>query len=142
MILEIVGPHGPEGWQDEDGVEYFNDRVKTPLGFLGNLKSHIDDPEVVIDQADEVVLIAPAAAEMPGVTIEANPFGFRVFELQGRNGMVRYRIYEDAVQWWDEDKPIADNLAVRVYENWTPEGPPPPRTRNTIETKQMRMQLP
>ena len=141
-VLDVVGPYGKDGWQDEDGQEFFNDRVSTPHGILGKLKSHLDGEELVIDQADQIVLIRKGFPEdWTGITIgaslEASPFGFFLFELVGRNGMVRYRILPDDLVWGTQGKDMPDlpsfNLATLTYSKWTAEGDAPPRTRNTTD---------
>lgn len=129
---------GPQGVEDEDGVEHYDDEVSTPFGPLGNLVSHVDGDEVVIDAAPGVVLISRRDDwdDFPGVSVEPNPFGFHIFELAARNGFVRYRLYEDEVRWADRpDEPVAMQIGVRTIECWTPEGPPPPRLRSQVITK-------
>lgn len=32
----------PQGHEDEDGVEHFNDRVMTPMGLLGKIKTRLE----------------------------------------------------------------------------------------------------
>jgi hypothetical protein len=84
---------GPKGHEDKDGVEHYNDRVTTRFGLLGKLKATIEvgddgQPVPVIKQADDVVLISRRPLEQwtwdsqVGVTLDLNPFGFRIFELK------------------------------------------------------------
>lgn len=51
-ILEIFGAYGKEGWEDEAGVEHFDDRVDTPYGWLENLVTAVDDSETGCDCED------------------------------------------------------------------------------------------
>lgn len=164
IILEITGAYGahadapapgtefqamkdqPVGHTDDDGVEHFNDRIVTPFGLLGNLKSHIaESGEVVIDQAPGVVLVSRSPLEewperqRVGVTIDTNVFGFRTFELKARNGVVRYMLCDDDIRFSDEDE-VRSNLQVArlLVSQWTPEGPPPPRTKTVTTTKMVK----
>lgn len=165
--LEVFGRHGPDGWQNpETGEEFFNDRVFTPHGLLGKLLVDFEEPcgdgcncqdpdynegmdhaEAVIVQADEVVLIRRGfpdswTAPTTGASVELNPFGFYVFEVQARNGMVRYRLLDDELEWntdmKDGDALAHHQLGLRTYSVWSPEREAPPRTRRTVETKVIR----
>lgn len=148
-VLEVVGPYGKDGWEDpETGENFFNDRVFTPHGLLGKIKSHIDGEDLVIDQADQVVLIRKGfpeewTAPTIGASLEQSPFGFFLFELKARNGMVRYVLLNDELSWRGSeegdteslDKMLATHqLATLTYSKWVAEGDAPPRTRNIVDT--------
>lgn len=138
---------GPQGHEDKDGVEHFNDRVTTPFGWLGNLKTHVEvgasgQPALVIDQADAVVLVTTKPLEewpwekQVGVTMDLNPFGFRMFTLNARNGLLRYLLHDDVVRW--KDKPEEDTgqqIAKLMVSQWTPEGPLLPRLTHKTDVK-------
>lgn len=145
IMLEIVGPYGPDGIQTEDAVEHFNDVVMSPYGEVGSLKAHVEDGEVVIDQADEVVLISSKPIEQwsedkrLGAAIVDSPFGYKLFRLKARNGSVTYSLQEGEVRWVDmPEKSTGLTIGTVFTSNWTPEGPPPPRYRNEVTTKVMR----
>lgn len=147
--LETIGAYGNGGWQDPDsGIEYFNDRVTTEYGQLGKLKVDFERDFPVIIQADEVVLIRrgfPRAWDIPitGASVEWNPFGFQVFELVGKNGMVRYRLIDDQLEWKNPPKDdFAFNpeaiarfqIGLLAYARWTPVLKTPARTYNKVTT--------
>lgn len=138
---------GKVGWQDEDGVEHFNDRITSPFGWVGNMKTHVecDDDgqlQLVIDAAPSVILVSTTPVEewpeskQVGASIETSPFGFRIFELAARNGTVRYVIKDDEVRWADlPDEETHVQIATLIYGQWRPEGPPPPRLTTKTVTK-------
>lgn len=159
MHLEVMGGYGKDGWQHpETGQEFFNDRIKTRYGQLGKLKSEFENGFPVIVQADEVVLIRrgfPRHWEMSttGVTVERSPFGFQLFELIGKNGMVRYQLLEDELQWKGAEAPpplirvqgsTQDDegsqdlskwqIGVRTYSKWMPVFETPERYRSQTTT--------
>lgn len=140
ILLTVYGDRIVDGYQDEDGVEHFNDRVGTPLGDLGKLAAEQIDGELTITQADEVVLIWKHVEGKPGVTVETTAFGFRLFDLEASNGMVRYRIFEEPVEWADSDEgPIEHWLAIRTFADWKPVVPPHPEYRHETKTKDLKL---
>lgn len=141
IYLDIIGRYGDKGWQDPDtSQEFFNDCVRCEYGMLGKLKSEIEIDFPIIIQADELVLIRrdfPTAWNGPitGASIHDNPFGFQVFELVGKNGMVRYRLFNDELKWRDPKKDDTDfdpeklarfQLGQRTYSKWEPIRDPEP----------------
>lgn len=133
-VLKIVGPHPNEGVQDDEGTEYFNDEVWSTFGRLGKLKTHQDGADLVIDQADPVILLKRgygADGSVPGVEVKKSPFGIDIFEVNARNGVVRYQLHADEVEFEDGQK-LTSQLAVIGFHQWVAEGPPPPRTKNAV----------
>jgi hypothetical protein len=141
---------GPKGYEDKDGVEHFNDRVTTPFGWLGDIKTHVDvgedgRPLLVIDRAEAVVLVSKKPLsewswdQQVGVTMELNPFGFRMFTLNARNGMVRYLLHDDEVRWRDlPDEDTGMQIAKLMHSQWTPEGPLLPRLTHRTDSRVVR----
>lgn len=144
IILEEIGPYPVGGFEDEDGVEHFNDRVRTPYGLLGNLLVDFDGEVPVIVRADPVVLIRRGfpdewTAPTTGVTIEQNPLGFKLFQLDARNGMVRYRLDDSELIWKGStpefnQKFAVQQLGVLSWNAWTPEKEAPERVSNVVTT--------
>lgn len=140
----------PQGHEDADGVEHFNDRVMTPLGLLGNLKTHIEcgengSPVLVIDQADAVVLVSRRPIEdwstekQPGATLELSPFGFRMLNLTARNGMVRYMLHDNEVRWRDRpDEDTGQQIAKLMQSQWVSEGALPARLTHKTDIQVVR----
>lgn len=138
---------GPKGYEDKDGVEHFNDRVTTPFGWLGNLKTFASpgpdgQPVLVIQEAPGVILVSRKPLEewpdyqQIGVTQELNPFGFRMFTLNARNGMVRYLLHDDEVRWKDNpDEDTGSQIGKLMVSQWTPEGPLLPRLTHKTDVK-------
>lgn len=148
-VFEAIG-QSPKGHEDADGVEHFNDRVMTPLGLLGKLKTHVDvgddgEPVLVIDQADAVVLVSNKPLEewswdkQVGVTIDLNPFGFRMFTLNARNGMVRYMLHDNEVRWTDRpDEDTGLQVAKLMQSQWVSEGALPARLTHKTDIQVVR----
>lgn len=149
--LEVIGAYGDKGWQDPDTAqEFFNDRTITEHGPLGKLVSEFEDGFPIIVQADDVVLIRRGfprdwQLSITGVTVELNPLGFQVFELIGKNGMVRYRLLEDVVEWKHPPLPEAGEtpanerlakfqLGLRTYSKWAPVFEPDARVYHKTTT--------
>lgn len=148
-VFEAIG-EGPQGFEDKDGVEHFNDRVSTPFGLLGEIKTRLDvgedgQPLVVIDQADAVVLITNKPFEewtedaQVGSVLDLNPFGFRMLTINARNGMVRYLLHDDEVRWRDiPDGVVPLQIAKLMQSQWTPEAAPPPRLTHKTDIQVVR----
>jgi hypothetical protein len=148
-VLTVTGRFEDKGWGNPiSGIEYFNNHVSTPFGLLGKLQVEFEDGYPVILRADEVVLIRrgfPHEWTTPttGVSVEDNPFGFKLFDLVGKNGMVRYRLIDDELEW-AEQLELPDylepmrlekwQLGQRTYEKWTPVKDAPAEIFNTIDT--------
>jgi hypothetical protein len=143
IFLEITGPYPKEGFEDKDGTEHFNDIVSSPFGEVGNIKTHFEDGELVIDQASDVALFSSKPVEQwvnrDGVTAYRNPLGFRVIEIEGRNGVIGYLLQEEKVEW--ADKPGEDTgqlIGTLLISRWTAEGPPPPLLKHVETTKRLQ----
>lgn len=151
--LEIIGPYADGGWEDEHGTSFFNDRVRAGgYGMLGKLQV---EWEPTIVRADELVIMRRGfpdewTAPTDGVSIEQNPFGFYVFELQASNGIVRYRLIDDELSWKigtfedeqqdDENARIAKfQLGLLTYSDWTPVREAPAEIRQEITTKDLKL---
>lgn len=140
----------PQGHEDKDGVEHYNDRVMTREGLLGNLKTHIEcsadgQPVLVIDRADAVVLVSRklleewAPEKQVGAATEVNPFGFRMLTLNARNGMVRYQLLDPEVRWRDRpDEDTGQQLAKLMQSQWVSDGSLPARLTNKTDIQVVR----
>lgn len=125
ITLRIVGPYPEEGFQDEDGVEHFNDVILAePYGVVGNLKIDTqDEDDVAILQVPEVILVAKTFTEAPGSYVTTDGFGTRWLDVNARNGNIRYQILDDDVSWWDyPDRVENSHLALLAHSEWEPEG--------------------
>lgn len=140
IILTIDGPYTADGIQTDDGVEHFNDRIMSPFGVVGNLKSHLGwdsdtaSPVLILDAVPEVVLVSRKPVEdwleekQVGVTVDYTPYGHKLFTVEGRNGIASYMLHDSTVEWWDQ--PGVDtklHVGTKIESQWTPEGPPPER---------------
>ncbi|MBB5167158.1 hypothetical protein [Mycobacterium sp. AZCC_0083] len=164
--LEVIGRYAEGGWEDEHGTSYYNDRVRVGgYGDLGKLQVDFvekygrDDRVVgeypIILRADPVVLIRRGfpddwTTSTAGVSIELNPFGFQVFDLQAGNGMVRYRLVEDELYWKfgsfgdeqqdEENDRIANfQLGLLTYRDWKPVRAAPADERQEVTTKDLKL---
>jgi hypothetical protein len=142
IILKLEDNYPKDGWEDAEGTTHFNTEFTTPFGPLGNFRAKLDGDEVVILQADEVALFSrKPVKEWPeqqqiGASESINGFGWRIFELKARNGIVRYLLYADEVRFSDEDEPREGlQIGQLHFSAWTPEGPPPARLTNVTTRK-------
>ncbi|ASR75917.1 hypothetical protein J4U02_gp070 [Mycobacterium phage Aziz] len=152
-ILRIAGPHGPNGFQGDDGVEHYNSDVETPHGNLGQLHVHREDEKVYLTRTDPVVLVRrgfPDAwdpAALTGVAMVVNPLGFTLFRVKAENGFVIYRLLEDDLRWEDDFDGVESFLSkyylgILVDSNWTFAFTPPEVFKHETITRQMQMGLP
>lgn len=124
IILEVRQDLEHDGWQDEDGTIHYDDRVLTPFGQLGVLKTITgeDDSHTIID-APEVVLIRHGfptqwSMSVKGVSVDTTFAGTQVMTLQADNGVVRYQLDPRPVRWSDGDDEIPFYLAQRIFSNY------------------------
>ncbi|AEK09982.1 hypothetical protein FDH96_gp070 [Mycobacterium phage Rey] len=152
-ILRIAGPHGPNGFQGEDGVEHYNSDVETPHGNLGQLHIHREDGKVYITRADPVVLVRRGYPDawnpdaLTGASMHQSPFGWTTFSLTAENGFVHYRLVEDDLRWEDDFDGVESFLAkyylgILVDSKWTFAYAPPEVFKHETITRQMQMGLP
>ncbi|MEC4857198.1 hypothetical protein R2325_16610 [Mycobacteroides chelonae] len=139
--IDLVGRYGEDGWEDpETGENFYNDRPVTPYGEVENLIINETENGLVIVAAPAVAIIAnkpPAEwAKRKGHSLIRSAFGFNTLQIFASNGFVRYRIYEEPIQWWDQ-KEVDDRhrIGTRLASQWTPVVDPPPRSRNIKHTK-------
>ena len=116
IVLEVHQDLENDGWQDEDGAVHYDDRIVTPFGVLGMLKTTNIDDELVIVDAPPVILVRhgfPTAwsANTVGVSIESTPFGSNVMSVRASNGTVRYQLDPRPVRWSDRDEEIPFHIA-------------------------------
>lgn len=115
ITLEVVGPYPPEGWQDEEGVIFYNKTVMSPFGEVKNLK--IEDG--IIKETPEVALISlPAVEKQESATISVSPLGAKTVRFRADNGEVEYLIQNDDVFWSDQSVQIPHSLATLVFKDW------------------------
>lgn len=145
--LELVGPYPADGYEDEDGTQYFNDTVWCrEAGVVETLQCHVDGDELVIDNAPPTVLVsAKPVSEWPehrrvGASRELSPFGFERILFDARNGAAAYRVLDEGVVWKDRpDEATGLRVAVRDYAHWIPEGPVPSLRKSTTTTKDLKL---
>ena len=124
IVLEVQQDLENDGWQDEDGTIHYDDRVLTPFGQLGTLKTDTsDDDQHVIVDAPEVVLIRHGfpthwSMSVKGVSVDTTFAGTQVMTLRAKNGEVRYQLDPRPVRWSDGDEEIPFYLAQRIYSNY------------------------
>lgn len=138
--IDLVGRYGEDGWEDpETGENFYNDRFSTQYGDVENLIVDETDGGLIIVAAPAVTIIAdksPAEwARREGHSLIRSAFGFNTLQIFAANGFVRYRIYEDPIQWWDGEVDDRHRIGTRLASQWTPILDPPPRTRNSKHTK-------
>lgn len=116
ILLEVVGPYPPEGYQDEEGVEWYNDTVISKWGQVGNLK--IEDG--VIKQTPGVALISREAVEKQEIaTIKTSPLGFSTVRFVADNGEVEYMLHDEHVGWADKPEVVVPfSLATLTFRDW------------------------
>lgn len=118
ITLDIIGPYGDHGYQDEMGTEYFNDKVVSPFGEVGKLK--VEDG--FITQSDPVILVAYPFRDADWTEYSTTPFGSVVLQVHGFNGRVEYLIYDDEVQWRDKPGEVGKyRLATLIVKEWNAE---------------------
>lgn len=116
IVLEVQQDLDRDGWQDEEGTVHYDDRIVTPFGDLGMLKTTNADGELVIVDAPPVILVRhgfPTAwsASTVGVSMHSTPFGVNVMTIQAVNGTVRYQLIPAPVRWSDKDEEIPFHVA-------------------------------
>lgn len=126
IVLEVKQDLDHDGWQDENGTVHYDDRIQTPFGQLGTLKTDTDEnnSHVIVD-APDVVLIRhgfPTQWSMSakGVSIDTTFAGVQVMTLKAVNGEVRYQLDPRNVRWSDGDEDIPFYVAQRIYADYTP----------------------
>lgn len=106
--LKLVEKYGPDGWQDEDGVIWYDDAFMTPWGILGSLTLEKGDGWT-ITKADGVVLfnrgfidgLAAGTLEDECTQVRTSSLGFRTVLVTASNGYVVYQLVEDELKWSD-----------------------------------------
>lgn len=127
ITLQLIEKYGPDGWQDEMGVEWFDDTFDTPYGPLGNLSVEKVDGEWVIKETPGVVLfnrkfcedLLSGRIEDECTTASTSPLGLlKTIRISASNGISVYQLHEDELRW--SDKPDAVNclLATLSYQDW------------------------
>lgn len=111
IVLEVHQDLDRDGWQDEDGTIHYDDRIVTPFGVVGMLKTDTVDGELVIVDAPPVILVRhgfPTAwsKDTVGVSMDRTSFGATVMTVIGVNGTVKYQIDTRPVRWSDKDENI------------------------------------
>lgn len=126
IILEVFQDLDTDGWQDEEGTIHYDDRIVTPFGELGVLKTTLDDDDThTIVDAPEVVLIRHGfpthwSSSTRGVSIDTTFAGVQIMTLRADNGEVRYQLDPRPVRWSDGDDAIPFYVAQRIYSDYTP----------------------
>jgi hypothetical protein len=121
ITLRIDGPYPKEGWEDPaTGVRYYNNRtVADGFGVVGNLKTHEDAGETVIDQAPDFCLIGRGYIDAHATK---DAFGGVWVDIIARNGRVRYQVLDEPAVWEDDpDAELTTRLCMLAYSDWTPE---------------------
>lgn len=126
IILQVFQDLDHDGWQDSEGTIHYDDRIVTPFGELGVLKTTLTeaDSHVIVD-APEVVLIRHGfptqwSASTAGVSIDTTFAGVQIMTLRADNGEVRYQLDPRPVRWSDSDDNIPFYLAQRIHSDYEP----------------------
>lgn len=124
IVLEVKQDLDTDGWQDEAGTIHYDDRIVTPFGQLGTLKTETtaDGSHLIVD-APSVVLIRhgfPTQWSMnaKGVSIDTTFAGTQVMTLKAVNGEVRYQLDPRNVRWSDGDEDIPFYVALRIFSDY------------------------
>lgn len=127
IILEVKQDLDRDGWEDEEGTVHYDDRVVTPWGELGELKTRVDGDDLVIDRASYVILVSKADPQEwkdvpPGASVERSAYGSSTLSVEARNGKVRYQVIDRDVEWSDQPgETINCHLAVLADSHWVKE---------------------
>lgn len=111
IVLEVHQDLENDGWQDEEGTIHYDDRIVTPFGAVGMLKTEYAEEDIVIVEAPQVILVRhgfPTAwsRDTEGVSMETTPFGASVMTITALNGTAKYQLDPRPVRWSDEDEDI------------------------------------
>lgn len=126
IVLEVFQNLDHDGWQDEEGTIHYDDRIVTPFGELGVLKTTLGEQgsHTIVD-APDIVLIRHGfpthwSASTKGVSIDTTFAGVQIMTLRADNGEVRYQLDPRPVRWSDGDDAIPFYLAQRIYSDFEP----------------------
>lgn len=122
IVLEVRQNLGVDGWQDEDGTEHYDRRVITPFGELGELRTDPQAEDVVITEADGVILVRHGfptqwSRNVRGVSIDTTFSGVQIMTVKAANGEVRYQLDPRPVRWSDGDSHIPFYLGLRIHSD-------------------------
>ena len=120
IVLEVRQDLDHDGWQDEDGTVHYDDRIVTPFGPLGVLKTTTQDGEITIREAPDVILVRHGfptqwSSDVRGVAIDTTFAGVQVMTVKGRNGEVRYQLDPRPVRWSDGTDEIPFYVGLLVH---------------------------
>lgn len=124
IILEVKQDLDRDGWQDESGTVHYDDKIVTPYGELGTLRTETEGDSVIIIDAPEVVLVRHGfptqwSQSVQGVSVDTTFTGVQIMRLQAANGEVRYQLDPRNVRWSDGDDNIPFYLGQRIYAEYT-----------------------
>ena len=111
IVLQVYQDLEHDGWQDEDGTIHYDDRIVTPMGLLGSLKTTTLDEELVIVDAPPIILVRHGfptswSSGTVGVSMDVTPYGHTVMKVEASNGTVKYALDPRPVKWSDRDEEI------------------------------------
>jgi len=125
IVLQVFQDLDNDGWQDDDGTIYYDDRIVTPYGELGTLKTTASDDDLhqIVD-APDVILIRHGfptqwSASTKGVSIDTTFAGAQIMTLKADNGYVCYQLDPRPVRWSDGEEDIPFYLAQLIKSNFS-----------------------
>lgn len=122
--LKLIEKYGPDGWQDDEGVVWYDDTFDTPWGQLGALTLEKEDGWT-ITKADGVILfnkgvidgLAAGLIEDECTQVRTSSLGFRTVLVTASNGYVVYQLVEDKLRWSDTGESPQCYLATLNYQD-------------------------